>query len=287
LAAHAIETAKLLLMSATEGLPNGVANRSDQVGRNLMDHPVQLSWALMPNPVYPFRGPLSTSGIESLRDGPFRSKRAAFRMEIGNEGWNWAEGDPYTTVNALIANGRSGTDLKNCVNSIITRQFRFGSLVEQMALSSNRIVPSKRYFDRLGIPRPEIYYDLCDYTRAGFAEARKAAQTIFTKLGATDRTHVDLNSPGLFFFEGQPYILNGAGHTMGTYRMGSDPNTSIVNAELRSHDHPNLFMLGSGVFPSVGTSNPTLTIAALSLRAADRVLRELMGVTSQTETLTE
>ncbi|NEO32806.1 MAG: GMC family oxidoreductase [Symploca sp. SIO3C6] len=275
LAAHAIETAKLLLMSTREGLPQGVANRSDKVGRNLMDHPVQLSWALMPNPVYPFRGPLSTSGIESLRDGSFRSNRAAFRMEIGNEGWNWAQGDPDHTVNDLISSGYSGTDLKNSLNSMITRQVRFGSLVEQMPLSSNRIVPSTEHCDHLGIPRPEINYQLCDYTKAGFAAARKAAQAVFTKLGATDYTSVNLNSPRLFFYQGQPHLLNGAGHTMGTYRMGFDANTSVVNADLRSHEHSNLFMLGSGVFPSVGTSNPTLTIAALALRAADKVISEL------------
>ena len=50
---------------------------------------------------------------------------------------------------------------------------------------------------------------------------------------------------------------------MGTYRMGADPRTSVVDADLRSHDHANLFLLGSGVFPSVGCSSPSLTIAAL------------------------
>src|SRR6185312_9697847 len=60
IAAHAIEAAKLLLMSNSQ-LEAGVANTSGQVGRNLMDHPVNLSWGSMPDPVYPFRGPLSTS----------------------------------------------------------------------------------------------------------------------------------------------------------------------------------------------------------------------------------
>jgi choline dehydrogenase-like flavoprotein len=67
----------------------------------------------------------------------------------------------------------------------------------------------------------------------------------------------------------------GAGHIIGTYRMGSDPNTSVVDAEQRSHDHPNLYLLGSGVFPTTGTANPTLTIAALSLRAAETIRQEL------------
>lgn len=63
---------------------------------------------------------------------------------------------------------------------------------------------------------------------------------------------------------------------MGTLRMGHDPNTSVVDAQLRSHDHANLFLLGSGVFPTAGTANPTLTIAALSLRAAEHMLRDLV-----------
>ena len=67
----------------------------------------------------------------------------------------------------------------------------------------------------------------------------------------------------------------GAGHVMGTYRMGNDPKTSVVDRDLRSHDHKNLFLLGSGVFPSVGSANPTLTIAALSLRVAKTIAEDL------------
>ena len=131
-----------------------------------MDHPVQLNYALAQNQLYPYRGPLATSGVESLRDGPFRIQRAAFRMEMGNEGWNWATGDPYKTVNALITPGANpisgptqtvngglfGTALKTQVNAILTRQFRFGSLVEQMPMSTNRVTLSSQFKDNLGIP---------------------------------------------------------------------------------------------------------------------------------------
>jgi choline dehydrogenase-like flavoprotein len=58
-------------------------------------------------------------------------------------------------------------------------------------------------------------------------------------------------------------------------RMGSDPGTSVVDGNQRSHDHQNLYLLGSGVFPSVGTANPTLTIAALTLMAAEAILKTL------------
>lgn len=288
LAAHAIETAKILLNSPLGDTGKTVANRSDQVGRNLMDHPVQLNYALAQNQLYPYRGPLATSGVESLRDGPFRTQRAAFRMEMGNEGWNWATGDPYTTVNALITpgtnpisgpnntvnGGQFGLGLKTQVNAILTRQFRFGCLVEQMPQETNRVTLSSQFKDNLGIPRPEITYDLDDYTKAGFAAAGQAAEQIFQKMNAVDFTYVPPGS-SVFTYQGKEYLLQGAGHVMGTYRMGSDPDTSVVDATLRSHDYQNLYLLGSGVFPSVGTANPTLTIAALTLLAADAIVKTL------------
>jgi choline dehydrogenase-like flavoprotein len=210
-------------------------------------------------------------------------------MEMGNEGWNWATGDPYTTVNALITQGvnpisgpnhtvnggQFGTALKTQVNAILTRQFRFGSLVEQMPLESNRVQLSTQFKDNLGIPRPQITYDLDDYTMAGFAAASQIAQQIFAKMGAVDFTWFPSNSPSAFTYNGTQYLLQGAGHVMGTYRMGSDPNTSVVDANLRSHDHQNLYLMGSGVFPSVGTANPTLTIAALALRASEAIASSL------------
>jgi glucose dehydrogenase len=62
---------------------------------------------------------------------------------------------------------------------------------------------------------------------------------------------------------------------MGMIRMGNDAKQSVVDAECRSHDHKNLFVAGSAVFPTSGTANPTLTIAALSLRTAEAVKRQV------------
>jgi choline dehydrogenase-like flavoprotein len=95
------------------------------------------------------------------------------------------------------------------------------------------------------------------YVEAGLAAARDAHAEIFARLGATEIQHRD--------------VAEGAGHIIGTARMGSDPTSSVVDRDLRSHDHPNLFILGSAVFPTSATANPTLTIAALSLCAADQV----------------
>ena len=68
---------------------------------------------------------------------------------------------------------------------------------------------------------------------------------------------------------------------MGTHRMGSDPSTSVTDADGRTHDHPNLFLAGGGLFPTYGTANPTLTIAALALRSAAKLAADL-GMSSAT-----
>ncbi len=70
-------------------------------------------------------------------------------------------------------------------------------------------------------------------------------------------------------------IYGGSGHIMGTTVMGNDPKTSVVDRDCRTHDHPNLFILGGSVFPTSSTANPTSTIAALALRAAETIKTQL------------
>lgn len=264
IAANAIETPKLLLMSRTDALPNGVANSSDQVGRHLMDHPVQLSWALAERPLYPYRSPLENAGIEKFRDGPFRSERSAFRIAVGEDGWSYPGTPPDVLASQLIGEGFRGEALVRELRYRTARQFRFANLVEQMPLPENRVTPAFDQLDKIGIPRPRIEYRLDEMTLAGMAEARRVSDQIFDAVGVTYREH------------GQEFF--GAGHLMGTYRMGADPNSSVVDREQRSHDHPNLFLLGAGVFPTVGTANPTLTLSALALWAAATIQRDLAGM---------
>ena len=108
IAAHGIETPKLLLQSRTAERPGGVANSSDQVGRNLMDHPTRQSWALADEPLWPYRGPLSTAGIESPRSGDWRADHGAFRVQFHNRGWSWPMGTPEHTVRTLAEQGLRG-----------------------------------------------------------------------------------------------------------------------------------------------------------------------------------
>lgn len=290
-AASAIETARLLLMSTNGGtFPNGVANGSGQVGKNLMDHPCYLAWAQAAEPVYPYRGPLSTSGIENARDGAFRAQRAAFRVEIGNDGWDWPTGDPYTTPVDLILGTNVGqlnpsgdvvfgTELVQRLNAALTRQFRVAMLVEQSPEDRNAVTLAAQT-DGLGLPRPQITYDLSDYTKQGYVAAVQAASKLFEAMGATEFTAPPAaNDPSAFTVDvgGKPVAVKvwGAGHIAGTYRMGSDPASSVVDRTQRSWDHQNLFLVGSGVFPTIATGNPTLTIAALAFWAADTLIADL------------
>ena len=303
IAANSIETPRLLLMSKIGDREGAVANSSGLVGKNLMDHPYYVAWALMPKdrPVYPYRGPLSTSGIEDLRDGKFRRERGAFRVDIGNEGWNFVVGgfggDPNITTRDFV-NGMNlselnskditgldrdnaalfGAELAKTLNDLIPRQIRLGFLVEQSPDSSNAVTLSDRSItDGLGLRRPQISYRLSEYTRNGIAHAKRVGDLIFDKMGARQFTKIPNDA---FRFDGEingkkvPLNYTGAGHVMGTYRMGSNAKDSVVDSFQRSWDHRNLFLVGSGTFPTTGTANPTLTIAALSLRTADKILRE-------------
>jgi choline dehydrogenase-like flavoprotein len=260
IAAHAIETPKLLLMSRTDKLPNGLANASDQVGRNLMDHPTQLTYAMAPEPMGPYRSPLATAGIEDLRDGEFRKERGAFRIEIGNDGWSWPGLDPVSWAQKLIQEGIEGRELYSQISQLNVRAVRMAALVEQLPLPESRVTLSNE-MDAIGIPRPEVHFVISDYTLKGLQDARDRFAEIYKALGAGQVTQVE--------------PIQGAGHIMGTYRMGTDAKTSVTDSFGRAWDHPNLWLTGSGLFPAVGTANPTLTIAALALRSAPEIARDL------------
>jgi choline dehydrogenase-like flavoprotein len=322
LCAHAIETAKLLLISPWKPNDSGsftaVANSSDQVGRNLMDHIIYLCWALTKDPVYPFRGPLSTSGISDFRDGPERKEHGAYIIEIGNDGWVWPDNAPVKTVldviNKLEGAGKKwyGEHLKMAVHDHIVRQVRIASETEALPLPDSRVFVSAKIVadggfdnvpedekDALGIPKPQITYLISEYTKRGFVQSIDTLKQLLKSLGIQEDEgiHERVMRPGdkdydtfkqdfkngkeseWFEYKDNYYWYQGAGHIIGTYRMGDDPGDSVVDRDCRAHDHPNLFLLGDGVFPSTATANPTLTIAALTLRAAETILKQLQPVT--------
>ncbi|MEU2871227.1 GMC family oxidoreductase [Streptomyces olivoreticuli] len=280
LAAHAVENAKLLLLS-------GLAEHSGQVGRNLMDHPVLLTWGLLRAPTGPFRGPGSTSGLESFRAGRARRDRAPFRIEISNWGWSWPTGAPGSDVARLLGitgdsgqprgKGLFGSALRAALGDGIGRQFSLQFALEQDAEDRNRVTVDPGRRDRLGIPRPVLTYDLSDRVKRGMVAAKTVSDRIFARLGADDRTAYGPGpfSPGHFRFADRDWVFHGAGHGAGTHIMGDSRDTSVVDAWQRCWEHPNLYAVGCGSMPSVGTSNPSLTLAALALRSSEQIHRDL------------
>lgn len=292
-ATHAIEAPKLLLNSPWK---NGktVANSSDLVGRNLMDHICLVVWGNFLTSdgkdlqsIYPLRGPLSTSGIEGFRNDPNqRSKTAAFRIEVGNDGWTWPTSAPQSDLIDLVTKQNLwGTALRNQLAKQVQSQIRFALEMETISCDQTKTstVRLSSLKDAMGIPRPEVNYVLPQYTLDGYVYAMEVAQQLFAAAGIESHTTVDKSGSGaLIFTSGGKMITieyRGAGHLIGTHRMGDQPTNSVVNKQLQAWDHNNLYLVGCGVFPTTATSNPTLTAAALALSAADTIAARLKTVT--------
>ncbi|MEO6528955.1 MAG: GMC family oxidoreductase [Gemmatimonadaceae bacterium] len=277
LAGHAVENAKLLLAS-------GAANSSDQVGRNLMDHPFSFSWALAPQSMGSFRGPLQTSGIESLRDGEFRKYFAAFRVDLGNTGWDIVDYPPDGNVTGLLAANTFGKKLRRTLAQTLPHQVRIGFDIEQLPDPNNRVTISREFKDAIGCFRPIISYDLSDYTWQAMVESQKVSKAVYDAMGipASGQNFWFTNDmkPDERKFrakDGKDYLLEfvGAGHHIGTHRMGTTRGNSVVDSDQRSWDHENLYVVGCGSFPTTGTANPTLTAIALTLRSTKAMLTQL------------
>ncbi len=269
LAANAIENARLMLASGLNG-------SSGLVGRNLMDHAYLLTWALMPEVCGTMRGSVCTGGISDLRGGEFRSRQAGFAFDIHNDGWGWAIGSPYTDLLGFVDfQNKFGADLRRDLVDQITRQLQFALMVEVMPNESNRVTVDPTYTDQLGNMRPVISYHVPDYTLRGIAYGRQLARRIFQRLGAADYTVYDSEDYGYVTYEGQGYVVRGGNHLAGTHMMGSDPSRSVVDHEQRSWDHENLYLVGGGSMPSIGTSNITLTIGALCFKSAKHIIEQL------------
>jgi choline dehydrogenase-like flavoprotein len=280
LAANGIENPRILLLSQA-------ANRSGAVGRYLMDHPIKQSYAIARDPLYPFRGPQTTSDIAAFRDGPFRREFAGFKTSIKNDGWSSVSAAITAPRGASVpapvpgkpkANGTIldfvenqnlfGAKLRNYIHDHATHQITLNSACEQLPWPENRVTLATKK-DGFGIPLPQINYRLYDkknYVSKSFATIVTLHRWVFDRLGIPAEDQ---------FLQDAPKFYGGSGHIMGTTIMGNDPDKSVVDKDCQAHDHPNLYILGSSVFPTSSTANPTSTVAALALRAAETIKRKL------------
>jgi len=201
-----------------------------------------------------------------------------------NEGWNFAVGDPTTTTldficgsngSGLNAAGQtlSGAALAGKLNEILTRQFRLGFLMEQTPDDDCAVTLSPTWKDSSACRVHGFSTNFSTYTKMGFVAARKVATAIYGAMGATEYTTFPTASdvgkdPTVFAItcdaNGVPvpdgaappsgstteyFRFFGAGHTVGTYRMGTNDANSVVDFEQRSWDHKNLFLVGAVFFP--------------------------------------
>jgi glucose dehydrogenase len=290
LAANGIETPRILLWSAQASPLNvNVANSSGLVGCYLMDHPIKSSFGLAREPMHGFRGPQTTSQIETFRDGEFRRYRGAFKTSLRNDGWSGPMGAPRGvaqfgfalngedragTVLDLVHNwGYLGAPLRTKLKDHSSREIVLNSAAEQLPIRDS-CVKLGSIKDKFGVPLPEMHYRVDDerqYTRRAFQAIVRAHEQIF-KLLKAPMYQLNADPPD------KPLNYLGSGHIMGTTTMGDSSKNSVVDRDCRSWDHPNLFIVGSSVFTTGSTANPTLTIAALALRAAEKIKAELRKV---------
>jgi choline dehydrogenase-like flavoprotein len=148
---------------------------------------------------------------------------------------------------------------------------RVGYSTEQLPDPNNRVTLADEK-DPLGVPRQRLSYTVDDYSKNALAYGHSVAFRILSSIEGMEE--IDPHGP-----EGK---YNGAGHPMGTCRMGRDAGTAVVDPDGRSFEHPNVFVVGASVFVTGSAANPTLTLAALTLRTADRIKASYHRSTSDT-----
>ena len=253
LAANAIGTARLLLASADDAHPDGLANSSGLVGRRLMLHPAAMVAGLFDGPAHGWRAQNGSliQTMEFARSDPSRGF-------VGGSTWGLlSAGGPMRAVLAPDGRGVWGEGHHAHVRSRLGRTASWAVLCEDLPEEHNRIVLDPDRADADGVPGVRVEYRLSENSRRMLAFM-------------VDRATESLQAAGAWRVEANWPLGNA--HLMGTARMGDDPATSVVDRWCVSHDVPNLLVVDGSVFVTAGSANPTSTIVAIALRAAERLL---------------
>jgi choline dehydrogenase-like flavoprotein len=252
-AAGAVETARLLLLSASRDLPAGLANRSGLVGKHFMSHPsIDIIGRARDN-VYPYRIGFSTAMSRQFAIERARATRGAFLLEFLNSAGP-------TPERIAAASRLSGQALRQHVRDEFGHWLGIRVYCEQLPSRVNAVSLAPGVKDYFGSPGPHIHCVVGPYERKALDEAKDVGTRILTAMGLTQ-----IRATGLTY----------ASHQIGTHRMGIDPRASVVDANLTSHDVPNLYLVGSGCFVTASASPPTLTIVALAIRLAEHLSAKL------------
>src|ERR1700738_2803439 len=182
--------------------------------------------------------------------------RGLYTRGLGGSTWHWA--------GSVLRYRQSDFRMKSRFAWRTERELTLGSTAETLPDPNNRIVPDETKMDAIGIPRPRIHYRIDEYAKAGLGLAIRRHEAIFAALQSTQ-------------VETLPMVTS-SGTIVGTTRMGNNPRESAVGRDLRAHDHANLFIVGGMVFPTAGMHPPTLSIAALALRATLAIKQSFAGL---------
>ena len=252
-ACGAANTAKLLLMSATDKHPNGLANGSDQVGRNYMFHASRAVLALSRE-----ENPTVYQKTLGLNDFYFGDDGDGVDYPLGNIQMVGKSQSP-------MFRGEKPKETRLAphwtLESIAKHAIDFWLSTEDLPRADNRVTVDGEgkltlsYTPTNDVPKQKLYEKL---------------ESILAKL--------DMNANHLihrFAYMKTDIPVAGVAHQAGTCRFGDDPTTSVLNRDCRAHELDNLYVVDTSVFPSIGAVNPALTAMANSLRVGDHLVERL------------
>ena len=257
LAANGMGTPRLLLLSRSGAHPDGLGNRSGLVGRNLMLHPYAKVEGLFDEQLGTWSSG-QKAGIISFeffatRPGTGFVRGLKLQLNFGPQPVALAMG---ATVGARLPHGAGH-------HAEFERRFdRIAGIsicAEDLAEPDNRIALSDTLVDRDGLPAPKWTYRLSDNSRRCLDFGMARAAEVLREAGAGELFEIPLQRDAGF-------------HIMGTARMGTDPETSVVDPFGKVHDSDNLYLADASVFVTSSSVNPTATAQALALRTADHIV---------------
>lgn len=275
LAASAIETARLLLLSAGPHHPHGLGNRSGMVGRNLMFHYFSVGAGVFAERAHSWRGPATTFTLDDfvgpVTGAPARAAGLPYLKggccEVGGGTTLLEEANLYAGA------GLRGSALIGALRGLALRDHITGIQLnaEDMPQSSNRVDLDPKIRDFRGFPVPRITHTPHRFELAAAAHFGPLVQQICATAAPTAETQlIGTALTGAAGGHTGPYST---AHIMGTARMGDDPRSSVADAFGRLHEVPNVVLADASVFVSSAGFNPSLTIMALALRAAREIRR--------------
>jgi choline dehydrogenase-like flavoprotein len=259
LAANGIGTPRLLLVSANSQFPAGLANSSGLVGKRLMMHPFGTVVGLFEEDLG------STHGMwgQHLHSLEFYETDASRGFVRGAKWGLQPTGGPVAMTRGYPwgDNAIWGADFHSGIRKRLGHSAMWGIIAEDMPDEENRVVLDPVLKDLDGIPAPKIVYRMSE-------NSRRLLQFHLA------RARESLEAAGAYETVVAPLIRETGWHLLGTTKMGHDPQTSVVDAYGRTHDIPNLFIFDGSIWPTSSGMNPTATIAAMSLRCADQLVRQ-------------